>query len=152
MPSTPVNPLNLEEFLPYKLSLLSNTISGAIADAYAERFDLSMNEWRVMAVLGRFPGLSAREITERTAIDKVAVSRAVKRLLDARRIERVQVPEDKRSFTLTLSEEGTRVHDQVAPLARDYERKLLDSLNDEQKRALNELIGLLSVQARCVRA
>ena len=52
--------LELERFLPYRLSVLSNTVSQAIADIYERRFELSITEWRVMAVLGRFEGLSAR--------------------------------------------------------------------------------------------
>ncbi|NMW24830.1 MarR family transcriptional regulator, partial [Rhodanobacter denitrificans] len=59
-------PLQLEHFLPYRLSILSNTISQAIADDYQSRYDISMTEWRVMAVLARYAGLSAREVAERT--------------------------------------------------------------------------------------
>ena len=75
-------PLELERFLPYRLSILSNRVSQAIAREYTERFNLSMTEWRVMAVLARFngEGMSAREVAERTAMDKVAVSRALARL------------------------------------------------------------------------
>ena len=47
-------PLQLEHFLPYRLSILSNTISQAIADDYQSRYDISMTEWRVKAVLARF--------------------------------------------------------------------------------------------------
>ena len=54
--------LRLERFLPYQLSILSNTISSSIADTYAEEFGLSIPEWRVIAVLGRYPGISAREV------------------------------------------------------------------------------------------
>ena len=69
--------LNLEHFLPYRLSVLSNRVSADIARFYQNRFGLSVTEWRAMAVLGRFPGISAMEVAERTAMDKVAVSRAV---------------------------------------------------------------------------
>src|SRR5574337_445079 len=55
-------PLRLEHFLPYRLSILSNTVSQAIASDYQRRYDISMTEWRVMAVLARFEGLSAREV------------------------------------------------------------------------------------------
>ena len=48
--------LDLEHFLPYRLSVLSNRISGAIAREYSTRFALTVTEWRVMAVLGRYPG------------------------------------------------------------------------------------------------
>jgi DNA-binding MarR family transcriptional regulator len=78
--------LELERFLPYRLSVLSNRLSNAIARSYEQRFQLSVTEWRVIAVLGRFPGLSANEVAERTAMDKVAVSRAVARLLESGRL------------------------------------------------------------------
>ena len=84
--------LFLGDFLPYRLSVLSNKISRAIADGYEERFQLSLPEWRVMAILGGEPELSAGEVAERTAMDKVAVSRAVKKLLDNGRIERTFSP------------------------------------------------------------
>src|SRR5260221_12988619 len=88
--------LVLGAFLPYRLSVLSNTVSGRIAKSYAARFSLTVPEWRVMAVLGRFPGLTAGEVTERTAMDKVQVSRAVARLLKTKRIERRVVDDDRR--------------------------------------------------------
>ena len=50
--------LVLEDFLPYRLAILSNTVSGTIAETYAQRFGLTIPEWRVIAVLGeeRRPG------------------------------------------------------------------------------------------------
>ena len=83
--------LDLEHFLPYRLSVLSNRISQAIASRYAQRFEIGVTEWRVVAVLGRYPGLSAGEVAARTAMDKVAVSRALARLL-----ERAPNPEEIR--------------------------------------------------------
>ncbi|MCR6644506.1 MAG: MarR family winged helix-turn-helix transcriptional regulator [Terricaulis sp.] len=78
--------LVLEQFLPYRLSILSNRVSRAIAARYAKAFDLTIPEWRIIAVLGRSPGLSAKDIAEATEMDKVAVSRAVARLSAAGRI------------------------------------------------------------------
>ena len=51
--------IDLDRFLPYRLSVLTNLVSGTIADAYRRRFGLSIPEWRVLAVLARHPGLSA---------------------------------------------------------------------------------------------
>ena len=73
--------LELDRFLPYRLSVLSNRISQDIAAVYGEKFGLTVTEWRILAVLGRYPDLSATEVAERTAMDKVAVSRAVTSLL-----------------------------------------------------------------------
>jgi DNA-binding MarR family transcriptional regulator len=102
--------LNLEGFLPYRLSVLSNTVSSAIAAAYFANFGLSIPEWRVMAVLAANPGLSAAEVTARTAMDKVAVSRAVATLLSASRLQRTTAPADRRRTHLALSSAGVRVY------------------------------------------
>jgi len=135
--------LDLEHFLPYRLSVLSNRVSGTIARIYTERFQLSITEWRVMAVLGRYPGLSANEVAQRTAMDKVAVSRAVARLLEAGRLDREIHGDDRRRSVLKLSEGGYRIYDEVAPLALEFERRLLDGIDDQERAVLFRLIDKL---------
>ena len=140
--------LELEHFLPYRLSVVSNHISQTIADAYAERFGISITEWRVLAVLGRFPELSATGVAERTAMDKVAVSRAVARLLRTGLIEREVHGSDRRRSVLRLSEAGYAVYDQVAPMALEYERRLLSGFNEEERAALGRLLDRLDQASR----
>ena len=136
-------PLQLERFLPYQLSILSNTISQAIAEDYQRRFELGVTEWRVMAVLARFDGLSAREVAERTAMDKVAVSRAVARLIDAGRVRRVTAAHDKRQSVLSLSAKGWKVYEQIAPLALEHERRLLAHLDGDERAWLGRILDKL---------
>jgi DNA-binding MarR family transcriptional regulator len=135
--------LELEQFLPYRLSVLSNTVSQAIAAMYERRFALSITEWRVMAVLGRYDGLSAREVAARTAMDKVAVSRALARLIEAGRVRRLVADHDKRQSVLRLSAKGWKVYDEVAPLALEHERRLLAHLNSEERRWLTRILDKL---------
>jgi DNA-binding MarR family transcriptional regulator len=140
--------LELERFLPYRLSVLSNIVSAAIAEAYSERYDLKIPEWRVMAVLGRFPGISAAEVAERTAMDKVAVSRAVSRLLASGRIRRSFADADRRRSILNLSAAGRRIHGRIAPILLRYEAELLSALNDEEQAHLATMLSRLDEQAR----
>jgi DNA-binding MarR family transcriptional regulator len=135
--------LELERFLPYRLSVLSNTVSLAIADLYERQFALSITEWRVMAVLGRYDGLSAREVAERTAMDKVAVSRALARLIDAGRVRRLTAAHDKRQSVLRLTAQGWKVYDEVAPLALEHERRLLAHLDADEQRWLMRILDKL---------
>ena len=96
--------LHLEKFLPYRLSVLSNTVSSRDRGGlFRCNFGLSIPEWRVMAVLAANPGLSAAEVTARTAMDKVAVSRAVATLLAAGRLRRTTAPADRRRTHLALT-------------------------------------------------
>lgn len=135
--------LELEQFLPYRLSLLSNRISQSIARIYVDRFNLTITEWRVMAVLGRSPGLSANEVAERTAMDKVAVSRALARLIDAGRVLRTTADGDRRRSALRLSAAGRRIYEQVVPLALEFEHKLLSALDSEERDQLLRLLDKL---------
>jgi DNA-binding MarR family transcriptional regulator len=135
--------LELERFLPYRLSVLSNRISGAIAREYSQRFALGVTEWRVMAVLGRYPDLSAGEVAQRTAMDKVAVSRAVASLLDAGRIERDVHDGDRRRSVLRLSPAGHAIYDEVAPLALAFERNLLGDMAAAERALLFRLLDRL---------
>ena len=142
--------LRLEDFLPYRLSVLSNTISTTVARAYDKRFKVSIPEWRVIAILGRFPGLSAVEVAERTMLDKVAVSRAVTKLIKKGRIDREFADADKRRSILNLSEEGKKLHDEIAELALGFERDLLEGLSPEELEQLNKIMERLMARARLI--
>ncbi len=129
--------LILEDFLPYRLSITSHTVSTNIARVYEKRFGVSIPEWRVIAILGRYPGLSAVEVADRTLMDKVAVSRAVTRLIKNGRIDRQFADADRRRSILTLSEDGQQVHNEIAPLALQFERELLQDISDEDYRSFS---------------
>lgn len=139
--------LDLEHFLPYRLSVLSNRVSDAIAQQYSDRFGLSIPEWRIMAVLGGTPALSARDVAERTAMDKVQVSRAVESLVRARRVARTEDAEDGRIFRLALTAKGRAIYDEVVPLALHLEEVFLSALKPEERRQLDALMAKLSRQA-----
>jgi DNA-binding MarR family transcriptional regulator len=135
--------LELDRFLPYRLSVLSNTVSTAIAGAYQERFGLTIPEWRVMAVLAMTPDLSAAEVAQRTAMDKVAVSRAVASLLRAKRIARQMARSDRRRSLLQLSASGRRVYGQVVPFALAYERELIAPLSARERATIDRALRIL---------
>jgi DNA-binding MarR family transcriptional regulator len=135
--------LQLDNFLPYRLSVLTNLVSTAIAGAYRQRFGLSIPAWRVLAVLANSPDLSAAEVAQRTAMDKVAVSRAVGALLRAARVERRVARADRRRSVLRLTAAGRHVHATVAPVALAYERSLLKSLTRAERIALDRSLHIL---------
>jgi DNA-binding MarR family transcriptional regulator len=145
---TPAELLVLEDFLPYRLSVLSNRVSRAIAARYARAFDLSIPEWRVIAVLGRRPGLTAKEIAEATEMDKVAVSRAVGRLVAAKRVTARADREDARRQLLALTEMGESLHARIAPMALASEQELLAALDARERRQLDALLDRLMAAAK----
>ncbi len=140
--------LILERFLPYRLSILSNRVSRAIAARYGKTFNLTIPEWRIIAVLGRRPGLTAKEVAEATEMDKVAVSRAVAKLVAAKRVSADVHDDDGRATSLTLTSQGEALHARIAPIALDAERRLLASLNSGERVQFDALIDRLLGAAR----
>ncbi len=140
--------LILEDFLPYRLSITSHTVSTNIARIYEKRFGVSIPEWRVIAVLGRYPGLSAVEVADRTLMDKVAVSRAVTKLIKTGRIDREFADADRRRSILNLSEEGKKVHNEIAPLALEFEQQLVQNISEDDYETFNSILEQLLDKAR----
>ena len=140
--------LILEDFLPYRLSITSHTVSTNIARIYEKRFGVSIPEWRVIAVLGRYPGLSAVEVADRTFMDKVAVSRAVTKLIKTGRIDREFADADRRRSILNLSEEGKKVHNEIAPLALEFEQQLVQNISEDDFEKFNSILEQLLDKAR----
>ncbi len=136
--------LILQDFLPYRLSVLSNRISRSIAQLYEKQFRLTMPEWRVMAILGEKSGLSAGQVADRTAMDKVAVSRAVASLMAAGRLDRKTASDDRRRSVLSLSKKGKDVYAKVVPLACDYEARLIERLSPLDRRNLDVVLSKLT--------
>ena len=139
----------LENFLPYRLSVLTNTVSQGIARSYRDRHDITVTEWRVMAVLGRYAGLTASEVVERTAMDKVAISRAVNSLVAKRLLERKTDRNDRRRRRLYVSHDpGRKVLQEIVPQAREFERLLLQPLTGEEIETLGRIMDVLLEAAR----
>ena len=136
--------LRLDGFLPYRLSVLSNAVSRKIAEMYEREFDISIWQWRVIAVLGENEGLTSTQVANQTLMDKPAVSRAAASLLDRGLISRKSDTADRRKAELRLTRKGREVYDAVIPIALGYERELLASLSDEEARTLHALLTRLS--------
>ena len=149
--STEAQALELENFLPYRLSVLAQLVSESLHDLYAGPFGLSVTQWRVMAALGRFAPLTATDVGLRIVMDKVAVSRAVGGLMKRGLVERATDREDRRREPLRLTEKGRAMHDEIVPLALKYEAELYAALSAEERRTLNGLCDRLFAHAKLLR-
>ena len=105
-----------------------------------------------MAVLGGTSGLSAREVAERTAMDKVQVSRAIESLMRARRVQREPDASDGRVTRLSLTARGRAIYDEVVPLALHLEQVFLSTLTAQERRTLEALLDKLTRQAKLLTA
>src|SRR5271170_3707976 len=148
--ATAAQALELENFLPYRLSILAQIVSESLHDLYAGPFGLTVTQWRVMAALGRFAPLTASDVGQRIVMDKVAVSRAVAGLMKRGLVERATDRADRRRASLRLSTRGRAMHAKIVPLAREYEAKLYKSLSPDERQTFNSLSDRLFARAEAL--
>lgn len=129
--------------MPYRLSVLTNRISALIATAYSESFGIRIPEWRTIAVLGESPGLTHSEVAERTAMDKVTVSRAVRDLVQKQFVSRTTSWKDRRAAHLHLTPAGKDVYLNIVPMALSYEARVFQVLDEQERASLGVLIDKL---------
>lgn len=132
--------LRLDAFLPYRLSAASNAVSKVIASAYQRRFNLSVPEWRLIAVLREVGESTQQNLVQRTLMDKVAVSRAAERLVQRALVRRTEDESDGRARLLSLTRKGRTHYDAIAPEARAYEKRLLAALSADEVAALHAML------------
>ncbi len=139
--------LHLTEFFPYQLTQLQAKVSDSIADIYTGRFELSRQEWRVLASLGNGELLSAKQIGEQTNLEKMPASRAITKMQTQGLLVKSTDKTDKRSSLLKLTEQGLSIYQQLIPMVLEREQELLSVLSVQEKAQLNEIIEKLTLKS-----
>lgn len=137
----------LETFFPYLVRVYYRAVSDAVSNVYTTRYGLSPSQWRTMVVLGPRQLLSASEIVERSSMDKVNVSRAVKTLSEAGLLQRDIDENDRRRTVLRLTEKGKDILEDLTPKMRTLEEKILEGLTEEDRLKLLELMAKVRFNA-----
>jgi DNA-binding MarR family transcriptional regulator len=119
--------LVLESFLPYRLNRLSALISRDFAEVYGPEYGLTIPEWRVLATLGEFEKMTAKDIGAHSSMHKTKVSRAVRTLEDRRWIWRQANQQDRREAFLGLTSHGRKTYVKIIPRAIAFEKMLLNA-------------------------
>ena len=142
--------LVLDDFIPYRLSVASNSVSDAIARTYEALFGLSIPEWRLVAVVAEGEGVTQQAIGAATRMDKVTVSRAAIALTGRGLLVRRANPADRRSHLLDLTAAGRRLYAAVAPEALALEQKLLAAFEPDEVAAFVATLRRVEAAARAL--
>ena len=142
--------LVLDDFIPYRLSVASNSVSDAIARTYEALFGLSIPEWRLVAVVAAGKGVTQQAIGAATRMDKVTVSRAAIALTGRGLLVRRDNPADRRSHLLGLTAAGRRLYAAVAPEALALERRLLAAFDPDEVAAFVATLRRIEAAARAL--
>ncbi len=139
--------LELSRYFPYKLSILNTVVSQSIAQLFLGRFNLSRQEWRIIAALENQKSMSAKELTAYISLEKMQVSRAITRLRKDEMLYQQEDSNDRRYNVLSLTEKGKATYRKIVPLALARESFILSSLTEEEQEQLLSLMEKVHAKA-----
>ena len=134
---------DLEDFLPYLLNQAAEATSQSFQESSHKTYGMSRTGWRVMAHLGKFGAMSARDICARSHIEKTKVSRSVAALESAGWISRTISAQDRRAEMLVLTEAGQTVFADLGQRATAYDQELRQLLGPDLADRLNSVLRQL---------
>lgn len=135
---------DLQTFLPYLLNQAAEATSRNFLPVYRDRYAMTRTQWRIMAHLGKFGALTAREICDLSHVDKTKVSRGIAALENAGLLSRRPSETDRRSEFLSLTDRGRAAFDDLGRRALAFDRVLRERLGAKESEVLAGLLRRLA--------
>jgi DNA-binding MarR family transcriptional regulator len=137
---------DLQDFLPYLLNQAAEAASRGFQASYKSAYGMTRTQWRVLAHLGKFGALTARDICARAHVEKTKVSRAVAALEEAGWLSRSPSPQDRRAEILVLTDRGREVFADLGQRAIAYDRALREAIGPQAADRLDALLRRIIAQ------
>jgi DNA-binding MarR family transcriptional regulator len=122
---------DLQDFLPYLLNQAAEATSRGFQGTYRDQYGLTRTQWRVMANLGRFGAMTARDICRISHIEKTKVSRAVAGMEAEGLLTRATSDQDRRAENLSLTANGRAIFAEIGQRALEFDAVLRAGLGSE---------------------
>lgn len=141
--------LTVDNFLTTFMSQVTNTLRRSITLPYAQQFDLTIPEWRLLSLLAHAKCLPFAELVLQSTSDKALVSRTL-RLLEKRGFVEIQAEGNtpRKRLICFISAEGEALHEKIIPLARRSQAEVIRIMTPEERRVVFH--ALKRVQQSCL--
>lgn len=136
--------LKLEEFLPYRLNVVSSLASQALSKVYSKRYGIGVPEWRVLVTLGQYGVMTGKAVGAHSHMHKTKVSRAVALLEQRQLVARKANDADMRESLLSLTDTGRGVYEDLVPTAVDFARRLGEVIDPADRAAFERALRKLT--------
>ncbi|MFT7595307.1 MAG: DNA-binding MarR family transcriptional regulator [Paracoccaceae bacterium] len=123
---------SIQDALTFQLAHLVALNDRAGSHLFKQLYNLSLNEWRVLGLTYALQPVPLQEIRNILLKDKGQLSRVVRELVSRGLISNEQSPHDARSQMLSLTEQGTSLHDEVIAFTAERNEKVVSDLSREE--------------------
>ncbi|GGH51964.1 hypothetical protein GCM10010975_06060 [Comamonas phosphati] len=140
--------LTVDDFITTLMSQVGNALRRTITVPYAEKFGLTVSEWRLLALIAHARTLAFSDLVTQSTSDKALVSRTLK-LLESRGLVRLHGEGNtpRKKIYCHITEQGDALHAQVIPLARAGQASAICVLPVEERNAMYS--ALVRLRAYC---
>jgi len=135
------NGLLLRDYLPYQIGIVRGHISKVFEEKCLSDTNVSISGWRVLALVAIERNISGSDVVERSGMRKMAVSRAVSKLVDSGFVKQTASKADGRRSCLNITAKGRRTYDSITPAAKKFEEKIVENLGTNDLQTLGELLN-----------
>ncbi|SCK28834.1 MarR family winged helix-turn-helix transcriptional regulator [Vogesella sp. LIG4] len=124
-----------------KLLACHNLVESQLRTMLRLQFDTTLPRFDLMAQLQRYPeGLRMRELSQRMMVTGGNVTGLVDRLVEEGLIARVDAPDDRRAYLVSLTAKGRQ---EFAAMAAEHERWVMSLFGGLEPAELDSLSALL---------
>lgn len=148
MPSADVrNPKSQATFIPTMRELARTYQAFAsYSDGHVRELGLTPPQFDVIATLGNTEGMSMKDLAEATLVTKGTLTGIVDRLEKKGFVRREVPPENRRSFTVTLTSKGEELFQDTFPNHIAHLQPRFEQLNPAELKQLQKLLAKLRAQ------
>jgi DNA-binding MarR family transcriptional regulator len=97
-----------------------------------EKTDLKPGWYAILTILSEYDGLTPSELSKVCGRDRSTLTSTLKGLSIRGLIERQQNPNDQRSYSVQLTEEGRRMYQRLRTFAQEHDRRLDEIVGDDK--------------------
>lgn len=141
---------NLNDYLPFRLTVAASAVSRLVARRFNEAHGLGISEWRVLSVIGKQGVVSPSVIGNLAAMDKVKVSRAGANLVARGMVKQSPDPRDGRGRLLRLTRKGATAYRGLLTIAQESEAELAGAMNKSEWAALKGALEKLRAHTHTI--
>ena len=141
----------LATFLPFRLAVVTDHVVRIFSEKYEGSSNLTIPEWRAIAVIAEHGTLSPTAVGQLGVMDKVKVSRATQSLVAKGLLRPRQDPGDGRVRLLRLTRKGVAIHARIVRLATELEATLFDDLSRNDLNALDRILSKVKSRVETAR-
>ncbi|MFG1943388.1 MarR family transcriptional regulator [Nonomuraea sp. NPDC048826] len=122
-------------------ALLRRTYAHFTAEALGD--DPRSRDFVVLDTLADQDADSQHELAERLGINRTIMVRLIDRLQEAGYVTRTRNPANRRSYVLSITDEGRKARDGMREAVAERDARITASLTETERQRLNELLSLL---------